>query len=69
VRLEGFGQLKNPMISPGIETATFQLVAQCLNQLRYCVLLNDFEVQTTTTDNLEAKLPHYELRGKLHHAN
>jgi hypothetical protein len=38
MRLEGLGQLKNPMIFSGIETATFRLVAQCLNQLRYCVL-------------------------------
>jgi hypothetical protein len=38
VRLEGLGQLKNPMTSSGIEPATFRLVAQC-NQLRYRVLL------------------------------
>jgi hypothetical protein len=31
------GQLKNPMTSLGIESATFWLVAQCLNQLRYHV--------------------------------
>jgi hypothetical protein len=37
VRLEGFGKLKNPMNSLGIEPATFRLVAQCLNQLRYRV--------------------------------
>jgi hypothetical protein len=35
VRLDGFGQLKNPMTSPAIEPVTFQLVAQCLNQPRY----------------------------------
>jgi hypothetical protein len=35
VRLEGLCHLKIPVISPGIETATFRLVAQCLNQLRY----------------------------------
>jgi hypothetical protein len=34
VRLEGLGWLKNPT-SSGIESATFQLVAQCLNQLHY----------------------------------
>jgi hypothetical protein len=28
VRLEGLGQLKNPLTSLGIEPATFQLVAQ-----------------------------------------
>jgi hypothetical protein len=35
VRLEGFGRLKNPMTSSGIEALTFRLVAQCLKQLRY----------------------------------
>jgi hypothetical protein len=33
--LEGLGQLKNPVTSSGIKPATFQLVARCLNQLRY----------------------------------
>jgi hypothetical protein len=37
MRLEGLGQLKNPVISLGIEPATFRLVAYCLNQLRYRV--------------------------------
>jgi hypothetical protein len=37
VRLEGLGQLKNPITSSEIEPATFQLVAYCLNQLRYRV--------------------------------
>jgi hypothetical protein len=35
VQLEELEQLKNPMISSGIELVTFQLVAQCLNKLRY----------------------------------
>jgi hypothetical protein len=34
VRLEPLGQLKNPMTS-GIESATYRLVRQCLNQLCY----------------------------------
>jgi hypothetical protein len=37
VRLEGLGQLKNSMSPPGIQTATFRLVALCLNQQRYRV--------------------------------
>jgi hypothetical protein len=40
VRLEGLGKLKNPMTSLGIEPATFRLVVQCLNELRYRVLGN-----------------------------
>jgi hypothetical protein len=39
VRLEGLRRLKNLMISSGIETATFRLVALCPNQLRYSVPL------------------------------
>jgi hypothetical protein len=37
--LEGLDQLKNAMTSSGIEPATFRLVAYCINQLRYRVLL------------------------------
>jgi hypothetical protein len=37
VRMEGSGQLKNSMTSSGIKPATFQLVAQHLDQLRYRV--------------------------------
>jgi hypothetical protein len=43
VRLEGLGQLKNPMTSSGIEPATFRLVAQCPNQLRYLMPLVNFK--------------------------
>jgi hypothetical protein len=37
VRLEGLGQLKNPVTSSGNEPATFRLVTYCPNQLRYRV--------------------------------
>jgi hypothetical protein len=42
VRLEELGQLKNLLTSSGIETVIFRLVAQCLKQLHYPVLLNMF---------------------------
>jgi hypothetical protein len=39
MRLEGLGKLKkNSMNSSGCEPATFRLVAQRLNHLRYCVI-------------------------------
>jgi hypothetical protein len=38
VRLEGLGQLKNPVTSTGIEPGTFWLVALRLNQLRYSMV-------------------------------
>jgi hypothetical protein len=34
LRLEGLGKLKNNIPHPGLEPATFQLIAECLNQLR-----------------------------------
>jgi hypothetical protein len=37
VRLEGLRQLKNPMSSSEIESATFRLIAKCLNELCYGV--------------------------------
>jgi hypothetical protein len=37
VRLEGVGELKNPVISSGIEPATSRIVAECLYKLCYLV--------------------------------
>jgi hypothetical protein len=38
VRLKGLGKLKK-FISSGLDPTTFWLVAQCHNQLRYCMPL------------------------------
>jgi hypothetical protein len=38
VQLEELGQLRNLMTSSGIKLATFQFVAQCLNQVCYRML-------------------------------
>jgi hypothetical protein len=47
VLLEELGQLKIPITSFGFETATFRLVAQCLNELRYLKRgSNNWEVWT-----------------------
>jgi hypothetical protein len=53
VRLDGLGELRNPVTSLGIEPATFRLVAKCLNQLRYRVLrfLGRGEVHTANSDH------------------
>jgi hypothetical protein len=40
VRPEELCQWKIPMTASGVEPATFRLVAQCLNQLRYSITIN-----------------------------
>jgi hypothetical protein len=47
MRLEGLGQLKNPMTSSGFDPAAFRLVAQCLNQLHHRVPFPQF-IRTIT---------------------
>jgi hypothetical protein len=37
MRLEGLGKLKKKSTPSGLEPATFRIVAQCVNQLRYRV--------------------------------
>jgi hypothetical protein len=46
VRPEGLCKWKIPMTQPGIKPATFRLVAQCLNKLRYRVPHN-FSISLT----------------------
>jgi hypothetical protein len=52
VKLEGLCKLKkNSMTSSEHEPATIQFVAQCFNQLRYCVLLNLLQHQIHVTNS------------------
>jgi len=44
VRPEGLGQWRIPVAPSVIETATFQLVAQCLNQLRHYSVGNILQI-------------------------
>jgi hypothetical protein len=48
VRLEGLGQLKNPVTSSGIEPETFRLIAYCLNKLRYRTAIENVHKWRTT---------------------
>jgi hypothetical protein len=67
VRLEGLRQLKNPMTSSGIETATFRLVAYCLNRLRYRVPLNNPPIQRYVSLDTESVLTdHKKKNAKAH---
>jgi hypothetical protein len=56
VRLEGLDQLKNSVTSLGIEPATFRLVSQCLNQVRYRVEGKLFWLVGRTTHQLKQVL-------------
>jgi hypothetical protein len=55
VRLEGLGQLKNPMTSPVFQPATFRLVAQYLKKLRNRVapgLYNNTQQDANNKDSI-----------------
>jgi hypothetical protein len=65
VRLEGLGKLKNSIISSGMEPATFRLVAECLNQLHYLVLLIKEYAQELFSKKFQEKWEgHTEVAGR-----
>jgi hypothetical protein len=75
VRLEGLNQLKNPMASSGIETASCRIVVECLNQLHCRVpnLLNSsgsisFSCAADPTKTNNLRLLHTE-QTKIQHTN
>jgi hypothetical protein len=51
VWLEGLDKLKKKSTSSGFEPATFRLVAQCLNKIRYRVALFFTELHVTEVEN------------------
>jgi hypothetical protein len=55
VRLEGLGQLNNPMTSSEFEPATFQLLTLCLGQLRYRLPAMVFTVYDVNESDIKTK--------------
>jgi hypothetical protein len=60
VRLKGLGQL-NPVTSSGFEPATFRLVAERLNQLRYRVPLHHYVSHKLIQLNMYMRRPTHDL--------
>jgi hypothetical protein len=64
VRLEGLGQLKNPMTS-GIEPANFLLVSYCLSQLRYGKRVVSLGLRSLCASGGKPTIPLHRMAGSL----